>query len=173
MVKTMANKNVEFQKNTVFPEAGSRSFMEVMGKCLMDYDAALNQLIELMEEVRDSFIEVIQIQYGLSEYEEFLKDNRAAEKAKEMRPELAEREMLSEEDPEKQEEDRTIQKDDPGQSGKEKDQKEEQTALQNSEDRVKEDLEDIWKEQMDDISDPGFMPEPEALPQQEEKRRGR
>ena len=162
----------EYQKTTLFPEEGTPEFMVVMSQSLKAYDAALDVLIDAMELIRDSFMELIEIHYGLSEYEEFLKDNHAAEKAKEMRPEMAEREMLSEEDPEKQEEDRTIQKDDPGQSGKEKDQKEAQTALQNSEDRVKKDLEDIGK-QVDDVYDPGLVQELEGQPQQEEKRRGR
>ena len=172
MVKTMTYKNVEFQKKTVFPEAGSRSFMEVMGKCLADYDVALDQLIDLMEELRDSFMEVIRIQYGLSNYEEFLKDNHAAEKAREMRPDMVEREMLSEEDHENQEEDRAIQKEDPKKLGKEEDQKEVQAALQNSEVRVKKDLEDNGK-QVDDVYDPALVMELEGLSQQEEKRRGR
>ena len=184
-MKTMAYKNVEFQKNTVFPEAGSRSFMEVMGKCLMDYDAALNQLIELMEEVRDSFMEVIQIQYGLSDYEEFLKDNRAAEKAKEMRPETVEREGISEED---QKEDQRVlreTKPDQDQPGKAEGQQG-QAALRNPENQgwedpkekkgaqdMMQDPEGYWEEEADQLYDPDLVQELEDISQQEEKRRGR
>ena len=109
----MAFRVDDFQKQARFPEEGTPEFMAVMGRSLKAYDAALDLLIEVMELLRDSFMEMVEIHYGLSAYEEFLKDNRAAEKAKEMRPEMAEREMLSEEDHEKQEEDRAMQKDDP------------------------------------------------------------
>ena len=109
----MAFRLDDFQKNTRFPEEGTPEFMVVMGRSLKAYDAALDLLIEVMELLRESFMEMVEIHYGLSVYEEFLKDNRAAEKAKEMRPDMVEREMLSEEDHEKQEEDRAMQKEDP------------------------------------------------------------
>ena len=109
----MAFRVDDFQKQARFPEEGTPEFMAVMGRSLKAYDAALDLLIEVMELLRESFMEMVEIHYGLSVYEEFLKDNRAAEKAKEMRPDMVEREMLSEEDHEKQEEDRAMQKEDP------------------------------------------------------------
>ena len=108
----MAFRVDDFQKQARFPEEGTPEFMVVMGRSLKAYDAALDLLIEVMELLRDSFMEMVEIHYGLSTYEEFLKDNRVAEKAKEMRPEMVEREMLSEEDHEKQEVDRAMQKED-------------------------------------------------------------
>ena len=87
-------------------------FLDNLGRSLKAYDAALDLLIEVMELLRDSFMEMVEIHYGLSAYEDFLKDNRAAEKAKEMRPDMVERELLSEEDHEKQEVDRAMQKED-------------------------------------------------------------
>ena len=109
----MAFRFGDFQKAAHFPEEVTPEFMVAMGRSLKAYDAALDLLIEVMELLRDSFMEMVEIHYGLSTYEEFLKDNRVAEKAKEMRPEMVEREMLSEEDHEKQEEDRAMQKEDP------------------------------------------------------------
>ena len=106
----MAFRVDDFQKQARFPEEGTPEFMVVMGRSLKAYDAALDLLIEVMELLRDSFMEMVEIHYGLSTYEEFLKDNRAAEKAKEMRPDMVERELLSEEDHEKQEVDRAMQK---------------------------------------------------------------
>lgn len=108
----MAFRVDDFQKQARFPEEGTPEFMVVMGRSLKAYDAALDLLIEVMELLRESFMEMVETHYGLSVYEEFLKDNRAAEKAKEMRPEMVEREMLSEEDHEKQEVDRAMQKED-------------------------------------------------------------
>lgn len=108
----MAFRVDDFQKQARFPEEGTPEFMVVMGRSLKAYDAALDLLIEVMELLRDSFMEMVEIHYGLSTYEEFLKDNCVAEKAKEMRPEMVEREMLSEEDHEKQEVDRAMQKED-------------------------------------------------------------
>ena len=108
----MAFRVDDFQKQARFPEEGTPEFMVVMGRSLKAYDAALDLLIEVMELLRDSFMEMVETYYGLSVYEEFLKDNRAAEKAKEMRPDMVEREMLSEEDHEKQEVDRAMQKED-------------------------------------------------------------
>ena len=94
----MAFRLDDFQKNTRFPEEGTPEFMVAMGNSLKAYDAALGLLIDVMELLRDSFMEVVEIHYGISAYEEFLKDNRASEKAKEMRPETVEREGISEED---------------------------------------------------------------------------
>ena len=108
----MAFRVDDFQKQARFPEEGTPEFMVVMGRSLKAYDAALDLLIEVMELLRDSFMEMIEIHYGLNAYEEFLKDNRAAEKAKEKRPDMVERELLSEEDHEKQEVDRAMQKED-------------------------------------------------------------
>ena len=108
----MAFRVDDFQKQARFPEEGTPEFMVVMGRSLKAYDAALDLLIEVMELLRESFMEMVETHYGLSVYEEFLKDNRAAEKAKEMRPDMVEREMLSEEDHEKQEVDRAMQKED-------------------------------------------------------------
>ena len=108
----MAFRVDDFQKQARFPEEGTPEFMVVMGRSLKAYDAALDLLIEVMELLRDSLMEMVEIHYGLSTYEEFLKDNRAAEKAKEMRPDMVERELLSEEDHEKQEVDRAMQKED-------------------------------------------------------------
>lgn len=108
----MAFRVDDYQKQAHFPEEGTPEFMVVMGRSLKAYDAALDLLIEVMELLRDSLMEMVEIHYGLSVYEEFLKDNRAAEKAKEMRPDMVEREMLSEEDHEKQEVDRAMQKED-------------------------------------------------------------
>lgn len=108
----MAFRVDDYQKQAHFPEEGTPEFMAVMGRSLKAYDAALDLLIEVMELLRDSFMEMVEIHYGLSAYEDFLKDNRAAEKAKEMRPDMVEREMLSEEDHEKQEVDRAMQKED-------------------------------------------------------------
>ena len=108
----MAFRVDDFQKQARFPEEGTPEFMVVMGHSLKAYDAALDLLIEVMELLRESFMEMVETHYGLSVYEEFLKDNRAAEKAKEMRPDMVEREMLSEEDHEKQEVDRAMQKED-------------------------------------------------------------
>ena len=108
----MAFRVDDFQKQARFPEEGTPEFMVVMGRSLKAYDAALDLLIEVMELLRDSLMEMVEIHYGLNAYEEFLKDNRAAEKAKEMRPDMVEREMLSEEDHEKQEVDRAMQKED-------------------------------------------------------------
>ena len=79
----MAFRLDDFQKNTRFPEEGTPEFMVAMGNSLKAYDAALGLLIDVMELLRDSFMEVVEIHYGISAYEEFLKDNRAAEKAKE------------------------------------------------------------------------------------------
>lgn len=108
----MAFRVDDYQKQAHFPEEGTPEFMVVMGRSLKAYDAALDLLIEVMELLRESFMEMVETHYGLSVYEEFLKDNRAAEKAKEMRPDMVEREMLSEEDHEKQEVDRAMQKED-------------------------------------------------------------
>lgn len=108
----MAFRVDDFQKQARFPEEGTPEFMVVMGRSLKAYDAALDLLIEVMELLRDSLMEMVEIHYGLNAYEEFLKDNRAAEKAKEMRPDMVERELLSEEDHEKQEVDRAMQKED-------------------------------------------------------------
>ena len=108
----MAFRVDDYQKQAHFPEGGTPEFMVVMGRSLKAYDAALDLLIEVMELLRESFMEMVETHYGLSVYEEFLKDNRAAEKAKEMRPDMVEREMLSEEDHEKQEVDRAMQKED-------------------------------------------------------------
>ena len=108
----MAFRVDDFQKQARFPEEGTPEFMAVMGRSLKAYDAALDLLIEVMELLRDSLMEMVEIHYGLNAYEEFLKDNRAAEKAKEMRPDMVERELLSEEDHEKQEVDRAMQKED-------------------------------------------------------------
>ena len=108
----MAFRVDDFQKQARFPEEGTPEFMVVMGRSLKAYDAALDLLIEVMELRRESVMEMVETHYGLSVYEEFLKDNRAAEKAKEMRPDMVEREMLSEEDHEKQEVDRAMQKED-------------------------------------------------------------
>lgn len=108
----MAFRVDDFQKQARFPEEGTPEFVVVMGRSLKAYDAALDLLIEVMELLRESFMEMVETHYGLSVYEEFLKDNRAAEKAKEMRPDMVEREMLSEEDHEKQEVDRAMQKED-------------------------------------------------------------
>ena len=108
----MAFRVDDFQKQARFPEEGTTEFMAVMGRSLKAYDAALDLLIEVMELLRESFMEMVETHYGLSAYEDFLKDNRAAEKAKEMRPDMVEREMLSEEDHEKQEVDRAMQKED-------------------------------------------------------------
>ena len=108
----MAFRVDDFQKQARFPEEGTPEFMVVMGRSLKAYDAALDLLIEVMELLRESFMEMVETHYGLSVYEEFLKDNRAAEKAKEMRPDMVERDMLSEEDHEKQEVDRAMQKED-------------------------------------------------------------
>jgi len=108
----MAFRVDDYQKQAHFPEEGTPEFMVVMGRSLKAYDAALDLLIEVMELLRESFMEMVETHYGLSVYEELLKDNRAAEKAKEMRPDMVEREMLSEEDHEKQEVDRAMQKED-------------------------------------------------------------
>ena len=108
----MAFRVDDYQKQAHFPEEGTPEFMVVMGRSLKAYDAALDLLIEVMELLRESFMEMVETHYGLSVYEEFLKDNRAAEKAKEMRPDMVERELLSEEDHEKQEVDRAMQKED-------------------------------------------------------------
>ena len=108
----MAFRVDDFQKQARFPEEGTPEFMVVMGRSLKAYEAARDLLIEVMELLRESFMEMVETHYGLSVYEEFLKDNRAAEKAKEMRPDMVEREMLSEEDHEKQEVDRAMQKED-------------------------------------------------------------
>ena len=181
----MAFRFGDFQKAAHFPEEGTPEFMVAMGRSLKAYDAALDLLIDVMELLRDSFMEMVEIHYGLSAYEEFLKDNRAAEKAKEMRPDLVERKMLSEEDHEKQEEDRARQKEEPVQPGKVEDQQG-QAALRNPENQGWEDLEEkkdalsmlhdpegYWEEKVDQLYDLDLVLELEGLSQQEEKRRGR
>ena len=77
-----------------------------MQTSLEAYGAALDYLIEAMKHIRESFREMIREQIGMEQYEEYLKDNRAAEKAKEMRPDAAERNEISEQEKETQEEDR-------------------------------------------------------------------
>ena len=181
----MAFRLDDFQKNTRFPEEGTPEFMVAMGNSLKAYDAALGLLIDVMELLRDSFMEVVEIHYGISAYEEFLKDNRAAEKAKEMRPDLVERKMLSEEDHEKQEEDRARQKEEPVQPGKAEGQQG-QAALRNPENQgwedpkekkgaqdMMQDPEGYWEEEADQLYDPDLVQELEDISQQEEKRRGR
>lgn len=166
----MAFDRSEFRKRTFFPEPGTNDFMKGMQVSLEVYDIALDYLIAAMEQLRESFRDMIELQYGLSQYEEYLKDNRSAEKAKELRPDIAERASLSEEEQEKQS---VLQRPESLGSIDQEEQNETYDRVLVTGQLAKEDLEDIWKEQMDDISDPGFMPEPEALPQQEEKRRGR
>ena len=114
----MVFKNEMVQKTDRFPEEGTPEFMVAMGSSLKAYDAALDLLIDALELFRDSFLEMVEVRYGLDQYEEFLKDNRAAEKAKEMRPDMAERMLVSEEEREKQEEERAKQKEEPVQPEK-------------------------------------------------------
>ena len=181
----MAFRFGDFQKEAHFPEEGTPEFMIAMGHSLKAYDAALDLLIDVMELLRDSFMEMVEIHYGLNAYEEFLKDNRAAEKAKEMRPDMVEREMLSEEDHEKQEEDRARQKEETVQPGKVEDQQG-QAALRNPENQgwedpeekkdaqsILQDPEGYWEEKVDQLYDPDLVLELEGLSQQQEKRRGR
>ena len=181
----MAFRLDDFQKNTRFPEEGTPEFMVAMGNSLKAYDAALGLLIDVMELLRDSFMEVVEIHYGISAYEEFLKDNRAAEKAKEMRPETVEREGISEED---QKEDQRVlreTKPDQDQPGKAEGQQG-QAALRNPENqgwedpKEKKDAQDMmqdpegyWEEEADQLYDPDLVQELEDISQQEEKRRGR
>jgi FKBP-type peptidyl-prolyl cis-trans isomerase (trigger factor) len=70
----MAFRVDDFQKQARFPEEGTPEFMVVMGRSLKAYDAALDLLIEVMELLRESFMEMVETHYGLSTYEEFLKD---------------------------------------------------------------------------------------------------
>ena len=188
----MAVKNEEYRKNKAFPEEGTPAFMEVMGRSLQAYDAALDLLIEVMEQIRNSFREMIEIQYGISEYEEFLKDNRSAEKAKELRPGVVERTALSEEEQDDQRLQREVQEDQDQRKNQEEqemrsvlqrtenqsgmdpeEQNETQDMLQDARSVAKQDPEDLREEQMADIYDPDLVQELESLSQPEEKRRGR
>ena len=188
----MAFERVEFRKRTFYPEPGTQDFRKGMQISLEAYDIALDYLIDAIEQLRDSFRDMIEIHYGLSQYEEYLKDNRAAEKAKELRPGVAERTALSEEEPDDQRQQSKAQDDQDQQ--KNQDDQEMQSALQRPENQpgmdpeeqnetqgmlqdagsvAKQDSDDLWEEQMEDIHDPDLVRELEALPQQEEKRRGR
>ncbi len=102
----MTFERIEFRKRASFPEPGTEDFRKGMQTSLEAYGAALDYVIEAMKHIRESFREMIREQIGMEQYEEYLKDNRAAEKAKEMRPDAAERNEISEQEQETQEEDR-------------------------------------------------------------------
>lgn len=181
----MAFERVEFRKRTSFPERGTHDFRKGLQISLEAYDIALDYLITAMEQLRDSFRDMIEIQYGLAQYEEFLKDNRAAEKAKEMRPDTIERKGISEED----------QKEDQRELGEVKQDQEQpvnieeqqrQPVLRNPENQgwenpeekkdvqsMLQDPEGYWEEKVDQPYDPDLVLELEGYSQQEEKRRGR
>lgn len=173
----------EFRKTAEFPKEGTPEFMVVMGRSLKAYNAALDVLINAMAQVRDSFMEMIEIHYGLDIYEEFLKDNFAAEKAKEMRPDIAERTDISgldqQEDQEKhyevkEERDRKMRQEEPVELP---------DSSQNVGNPLHQDPEEFFEKQAGDANDadPYFDTPYAADPgtecmdvsQPEEKRRGR
>ena len=189
----MAFERMEFRKRTYYPELGTEDFRKGMQISLEAYDSALDYLIAAMEHIRESFREMIDLQIGLEQYEEYLKENRAAERAKEMRPDAVERMSISDQE---QEEDQRMQrevKDAPARHGEKEEQqdqvflqtpqgemdngyeeqKEVQGILKDEKHLVKQDPEEYWKGQMEDIYDPDLVQELEGLSQQQEKRRGR
>ena len=74
----MAFRVDDYQKQAHFPEEGTPEFMVVMGRSLKAYDAALDLLIEVMELLRDSLMEMVEIHYGLNAYgKQKIHDRRA------------------------------------------------------------------------------------------------
>lgn len=169
----MAFNYGEYQKTTKFPEEGTPDFMVVMGQSLKAYDAALDVLIDAMKLIRDSFMEMIEIHYGLGEYEEFLKDNYAASKVKVMHPDIVGRpDSSGQEQPEDQEKLREAKEGQDPQMSQDG-QMELPDSFQHGDNRISQNQEEFFEEQAGDayVTDPAEILEDTS--RHEEKRRGR